>query len=62
MLEELAAALGSLPQQECDLVILHYYGGVGLKEIAARMRFSYSKAKRLHARALSALKQQMDLA
>lgn len=61
MLEELAAALESLPRQECDLVILHYYSGIDFKEIALRMGVSYSKIKRLHAKALQTLKQHMGL-
>ena len=60
-LEELAAALESLPQQECDLVILHYYCNMELKEIAARMGFSYSTIKRLHAKALLTLKRHMGI-
>ena len=61
LLEELAASLESLPQQECDLVILHYYSGLELREIAARMGVSYSTIKRLHAKALRALKQRMRI-
>ena len=61
MLEELAAALESLPRQECDLIVLHYYSGIELKNIASRMGVSYSTVKRLHAKALLALKQHISL-
>ena len=59
LLEELAVSLESLPQQECDLVIMHYYSGLELREIAARMGVSYSTVKRLHAKALLALKHRL---
>lgn len=58
-LEELARALEALPQREGDLIILHYYSGIDLKEIAMRMGLSYSSVKRLHAKALFSLRRHM---
>ena len=43
-LNELADALEKLPQRERDLIILHYYTGLTLKEVAVKMSMSYSKA------------------
>ena len=59
-LEELAAALEKLPTRECDIIILHYYTGVPLKEIAARMGMSYSNLKLIHGKALSRLRQWLS--
>lgn len=62
MLEELAEALEKLPQREKDIIILHYYSGITLKEIAVSMGMSYSNLKNVHHRALSHLRRQMDFA
>ena len=51
-LEELADALEQLKEKERDLIILHYYQGLQLKEIAAMMGMSYANAKVLHRKAL----------
>ena len=59
-LEELAAALEKLPTRECDIIILHYYTGISLKEIAARMGMSYSNLKHIHGKALSRLRQWLS--
>ena len=59
-LEELAAALEKLPTRECDIIILHYYTGISLKEIAARMGMSYSNLKLIHGKALSLLRQWLS--
>ena len=56
MLEILAGALEKLEERERDIVILRYYSGVTLKEIAERLDISYAYAKVLHNKALSALK------
>ena len=60
-LEELAAALEELPVRERDVILLHYYSGRTLKELAAEMGMSYSNVKLLHSKALTHLRQRMDL-
>lgn len=55
MLEQLADALESLDERSRDLIILHYYDGLTLKEIAYRMQMSYPNAKVIHKKALRAL-------
>lgn len=55
-LEELAQALGKLPERERDLIIMHYYDGINLKEISVRMKLSYSYIKILHNKSLNMLK------
>lgn len=55
MLEQLADALESLDERSRDLIILHYYSGLTLKEIADRMQMSYPNAKVIHKKALRAL-------
>lgn len=60
-LEELADALEVLPERERHLIILRYYKGCTLREIAGRLGFSYANAKLLHAKALSSLRKSMKL-
>lgn len=60
LLEQLADALALLRERERDLVILHYYSGYPLKQIAEMMGMSYSNAKVLHAKALSMLRSMID--
>ena len=55
-LEILADALEKLDERERDIVLLHYYSELTLKEIADKMEISYAYAKVLHNKALSALK------
>lgn len=55
MLELLADALESLDERSRDLIILHYYDGLTLKEIADRMQMSYPNAKVIHKKALRAM-------
>ncbi len=62
MLEALAAALERLPPRESDVIILHYYTGKTLKEIADLMKMSYSNMKSLHKKALSRLKKLLQFA
>lgn len=59
-LELLADALEKLPERDRDLVILHYYRGLTLKEVAMKMGMSYSNAKLVHNKALAALKKLLD--
>ena len=58
--ERLADALESLSQEERDLIILHYYSGHTLLDVADMMRRPYGQIKRLHTKALKNLKQQME--
>lgn len=55
-LEQLACALEKLPQQERDIIILHYYKNMKLKEIGIALDISYSYTKLLHAKAIKQLK------
>lgn len=55
-LETLADALESLDERERDLIILRYYKGMTLTEIAERMDISYSYVKILHNKALSGMR------
>ena len=55
-LDILADALEQLDTRLRDIIILHYYGGKSLKEIAATMGMSYPNMKILHKKALNRLK------
>lgn len=59
-LNELAAALENLSPRESDIIVLHYYSGKSLKEIAKLMQMSYSNMKSLHKQALSRLKKLLQ--
>lgn len=56
ILEELADALMTLKERERDLILLHYYKGLTLKEVADKMGMSYINAKVIHKKALAALR------
>ena len=56
MLDTLADALMILKERERDLIMLHYYMGLTLKEVADKMGMSYINAKVIHKKALSGLK------
>ena len=56
---ELASALEKLPPRERDLIVLHYYHNLQLKEIAQIMGMSYSNCKVIHSKALARLRQHM---
>ena len=56
VLEELADALEGLKVKERDLILLHYYKGLTLKEVAEQMGMSYINAKVIHKKALSGLR------
>lgn len=60
MLDCLANALLQLEKRERDIIILHYYSGKTLKEIAEMINVSYSYIKLLHANALKVLREIMD--
>ena len=55
-LEELAVALESMDERLRDIVVLHYYNGISLKEAAVMMDMSYANMKILHKKALGILK------
>ena len=59
-LEDLANALERLTERERDIIILHYYSGKTLKNIAEKMNISYSYVKLLHGNALKALRVIMN--
>ncbi len=54
-LEELANALLKLPQRMRDIIILHYYGNITLKETAVRLGMSYANIKLVHKKAIMQL-------
>ena len=56
VLDTLADALMTLKVRERDLILLHYYKGLSLKEVAEKMGMSYINAKVIHKKALSGLK------
>ena len=58
-LSELAAALRKLPQQLMDIVVLRYYDGKPLTEIAKIMSLSYGAVKLRHQNAIMLLKEQL---
>ncbi len=58
-LQELTDALKKLPQRERDLIILHYYNNMQLKEIALKLHMSYSNCKLVHNKALMKLHQYL---
>ena len=58
-LELLADALLTLKQKERDLIILHYYKGYKLKEVAEMMGMSYVNAKVIHKKALNRLREKL---
>ncbi len=55
-LELLANALTQLPQEQMDIIVLRYYKGLTLQEIAAKMNLSYGVAKLRHREALGRLR------
>ena len=58
-LSELASALQALPQQLRDIVVLRYYDGKPLTEIAEMMGLSYGAVKLRHQNALLLLREKM---
>lgn len=55
-LSELAAALRKLPQQLMDIIVLRYYDGKPLTEIAEIMNLSYGAVKLRHQNAVLMLR------
>ena len=60
-LSELAAALKALPEELRDLIVLRYYDGKPLTEVAELMRLSYGAVKLRHQSALAKLRRAMSL-
>lgn len=58
-LGELAAALRKLPQQMMDIIVLRYYDGKPLTEIAEMMNLSYGAVKLRHQNAVLMLRQAL---
>jgi RNA polymerase sigma-70 factor (ECF subfamily) len=58
-LSELAAALRTLPEELQDIIVLRYYDGKPLTEIAGIMDLSYGAVKLRHQNALMLLKKKM---
>ena len=54
--EELAAALEDLPTELTDVIVLHYYGGRPLSEIAVSLNISYGAVKIRHNKAIALLR------
>ena len=59
MLDKLANALEKLDERSRDIIILRYYSGFKLTEIAEKMDISYSYVKLLHNNALENLKKYL---
>ena len=60
-LSELAAALKKLPQEQQDIIVLMYYDGKPMTEIAMMMHLSYGVVKLRHQKALATLREAMRL-
>ena len=56
VLDSLADALLALKEKERSLIVLHYYTGHTLKEVAEMMGMSYINAKVVHKKALNSLR------
>lgn len=56
MLESLADALERLDERSRNLIVLHYYSGMKLKDIADKMEISYVYTKVLHKKSLVTLR------
>lgn len=61
-LVELTKALKLLSERERDIIILHYYKHMTLKEVAEKMNMSYSNMKIVHAKALKEMQAVMRIA
>lgn len=59
-LSELAGALMKLPEQMRDIIVLRYYDGKPLTEIAEMMGLSYGAVKLRHQNALMLIREKMS--
>lgn len=53
-------ALEKLPQREAEIVMLHYYYGLGHREIAEKMHLSYANVRQLCHVALGKLRRELE--
>lgn len=60
-LEELADALSKIPERERDLIVLHYYKNLTLKDVAIKMGMSYANVKIVHNKALMHLREYIEV-
>ena len=60
-LSELAGALRALPEELRDIIVLRYYDGKPLTEVAEIMGLSYGAVKLRHQSALAKLRKAMQL-
>ena len=60
-LSELAGALRSLPEEMRDIIVLRYYDGKPLTEIAELMNLSYGAVKLRHQNAVLMLRQALAI-
>lgn len=60
MLDRLADGLTRLKEKERDVIVLHYYEGYTLKQVADMMGMSYINAKVLHKKALGNLRMEFS--
>ena len=58
-LSSLATALKKLPQEQMDIIVLRYYKGLTLQEIAEKMKLSYGITKLRHREALGKLQEML---
>jgi RNA polymerase sigma-70 factor (ECF subfamily) len=58
-LELLAEALSKLPQEQMDIIVLRYYKGLTLQEVAEKMNLSYGVTKLRHREALGRLREML---
>ena len=59
-LEELAAALRSMPEELRDIIVLRYYDNKPLTEVADMMGLSYGAVKLRHQKALGMLRKALS--
>ena len=60
LLEELADALERLPDELTDIIVLRYYDGLPLTEIAGMLGLSYGATKLRHQKALALLRPLLE--
>jgi RNA polymerase sigma-70 factor (ECF subfamily) len=58
-LDILAEALTKLPQEQIDIIVLRYYRGLALQEVAEQMNLSYGVTKLRHREALGRLREYL---
>lgn len=61
MLSKLAFALKQIPERERDLLVLRFYDGMTLKNIAIKMGMSYANAKVVQVKAFNHIKEYLDI-